>query len=194
MKEIVLEKKTAIIWGVVLGSVIGIAVCTSVWFYTSPDVRNHPLAFLAYWPVACSTRGCVTLASWEEQILLDSGFSAIVGSDPVPARDSLTTAIRRHVVGNAFLRSPVTDTDARRYREEVLHISDIDFLADTSVTSLEEYDELVILPFLQQEALREQYSVETVAELYAQLTNERAVVVLPRNYWWDRESGTVGTP
>lgn len=190
MKQIILSKKAAVVSGIVVGVVLAVVVSGAIWLYRSDDVLGHPLANVSFWPIACTTRGCVSVGQLKHQVGLDQSFASLLEVESPTVASSFTTVVRRHVVEHAFLRSPVTLADARRYREEVLHISEAGSLPDT-LTSLEEYDELVILPFLQQEALREQHSTESMEELYGQLANDRRVWVFPIAYSWESERGAI---
>ncbi len=152
---------------------------------------NHPLAHLRLWPVACSTRGCITTAEWINQHGLALTFARAANQGLPTSSDSLTTAVRRHMVEHAFLRSPVTIADAERYREEVLNTTDAAQLQEILEIDQDSYDSNILLPFLQQEALREQLKVESTQELYGALSADRAVFVLPFYFSWNKEKGEI---
>lgn len=143
------------------------------------------------WPVACTTRGCVTTTSWQEFHRLHTLFAEAVEQPAPSEEEALTAILRRDLVEAAQLRTPVTPADARRYREEILRFRDEALLAETLGLTLAEYDEAVILPFLQQEALKAELAVESTEELYQQLAAERWVAVLPFGLKWDKNSGMV---
>lgn len=156
---------------------------------------RHPLTFGALsrwpWPVACSARGCITTRTWLHHYELESLFAQKAGQGVPAPEETLTTLIRQHIVRKALVPSPVTLADATRYRTEVLHITDVATIADVTGLSLEDYDQQVILPYLQQEALRQQNKVESLDELFVQLARERLVIVLPNNIWWDKTTARV---
>lgn len=142
-------------------------------------------------PAACSTRGCVTRQTWERQQAAASQFAQATNSQaPTPA-EALTTLIRQHLVRYAVVQSPVSLVDAARYREEILNLKETGQLQGALSLSLAEYDERIILPFLQQEALRAQYKVESTDELYAALGRERHIFLFLRNFKWDKSTGKV---
>ena len=151
----------------------------------------HTFAKMGPWPVACTTRGCVTTTAWREFHRLNVLFTQAVEIDEPSDSESLTAVLRRGLVEAAQLRTPVTPADARRYREEILRFRDEALLNETLGLTLAEYDEEVILPFLQQEALKTELAVESTEELYQQLAQERWVIILPFGLKWDKKSGMV---
>lgn len=163
------------------------------WLYVlaSDNLPNGRLATFLPWPVACTMRGCVNTQQWERQQQIAERFAASVQTEAASPEELLTTMVRRHCLAQAFLASPVTPADARRYREEILHFKDEAKLQEVAGLTFAEYDKLVIMPFLQQAALQQQRKVETVDELYASLAQERFVLVLPFHYRWDKEKGRV---
>ena len=162
-----------------------------IWLLATPAPLNHPLVGIPVWPVACTTRGCITSATWVSYHELMNTFAHISEQEEPSPEASLTTAVRRHLVSHAFLRSPVTLKDARRYREEILKITRDDQLQGVVPVSIPTYDKEVVLPLLQQEALRQQNSVESTEELYKTLTEDRPVVILPFVFQWNSDTGSV---
>lgn len=163
-----------------------------LWVVTARDILQHPLHNFP-WPIACSTRGCITSQAWKQHHVTRITFATITKQSlPTPA-ESLTTLLRQHLVTYAFVRPPVTGADARRYREEILNAKSTDRIHNATGQSLEEYDRNVVLPFLLQEALRQQRQAESAEELFAQLAQERRIIVFPRNMYWDRANGRVAT-
>ncbi|MEK7556468.1 MAG: hypothetical protein AAB538_00645 [Patescibacteria group bacterium] len=156
--------------------------------------KNTPRNFLSTlfpWPVVCTTRGCITTHDWGKQLAVSTKFSEVLKEDAPTVEQGLTSAVRRHLVTHSSLPDVATASDARRYREEVLHLKDEKLIQETAGLSLAEYDEEVILPFLQQAALQQQRNAESLEELYRTLSEERAVVVLLFHYRWDKDTGTV---
>jgi hypothetical protein len=113
-------------------------------------------------------------------------FAEATGQTPPSQADALTTVVRQHLVRNAFLRAPVSKQDAVRYREEVLKARDSQAVRDATGLTLDDYDTFVILPLLQQEALRQERRVESLDELFKLLAAERPVFVLAWPLKWDR--------
>lgn len=158
---------------------------------TSSDLPNRRLATFLPWPVACSSRGCVNMRDWEKQQQIANQFATHTKATAPSAEVTLTTAVRRHLLAHAFVTTPVTSTDARRYREEILHLKDEQKIVDISGLSPEDYDMLVVLPFLQQAALQQEHKAESVDELYKELARDRLVLVLPFHYRWANDTGRV---
>jgi len=156
--------------------------------------RNLPsgrLASFLPWPVACSARGCLTTHDWLLQVALMEQFAEVTQQPAPSAETALTTVVRRHLLEHAVLGEPATVADARRYREEILHLKDEALLSEALGVTPEEYDELVVLPFLQQTALQQQKNAESLDELYADVSRERVVAILPFHYRWDKNTGAV---
>lgn len=157
----------------------------------SRDPVAHPLAARFPWPVVCSTRGCITTQGWQRfhQAAVQFG-QATNNQTPTPTA-SLTSLVRQHLVAEAFVRSPVTPADSERYRREILNVTDAASIERLTGLTLAEYDELVVLPYLQQEALAAARHVETTDELFRQLAQERWIVALPARLQWDRNTASV---
>ncbi len=162
-----------------------------LWILASAQPINNPLAGYPLWPVACSTRGCITTSAWSVQHQLGVQFAKATASDAPSPETSLTTAMRRHLVDHASVQQPMTLADARRYREDVLNVKNSGQLQNLLQVELEVYDENVILPYLRQEVLRGQMSVESTEELYGQLSAQRYMAVLPFHFGWNKEKGEV---
>ncbi len=179
--------------GIGAAAIIGLPAVTWlvlwIWLLSAKQPLQHPLASYPLWPVACSTRGCVTSSSWLLQHQLQLAFAQALYQDMPSPEKSLTTAVRQHILAQAFLRSPVTVSEAKRYREEVLHISDREQLKNILDLPLADYDTNVILPLLQQEALRQERKTESREELYGQLSKERLIILLPFQLRWNKDSG-----
>lgn len=148
---------------------------------------------MASWgmPVACTVRGCITNKTVSRQVQLDATFMQILKQRAMSRKESFTTVLRRHLVQHANPPTPATLADARRYREEILHLKDEPAVKEVSGLTLEEYDEFVILPFLQQAALQQQYKTETPEELYAALSRNRFILILQPRLKWDKSTSTV---
>lgn len=187
-----MTKAQKVAWGIALPAIVALALLGGWgWVLGSKEPLKNPIANLWPWPVACTTRGCVTTQAWAHQATLDARFAASVEQAIPSETESLTTAVRRHLLRHAFVVKPVTASDARRYREEILHLKDDTLLQESAGTTAEEYDQLVLVPFLQQAALQQQRNAESVDELYAGLASERWVIVLPFSLRWDQETGSV---
>jgi len=185
------RKKISIGLGSVLAAAVIIYIGGLIWLLASDSVLQHPLAKYPLWPVGCTSRGCVTSASWVNQHNLHLHFAATASIEAPTPEQTLTTLMRRHIINHAFLRSPVTPADAQKYREAVLNIRTQEQLKKLVDVSLADYDRQVIIPFLQQEALRQQNKAESAADLYKQLGQERLVIMLPFHLRWDKDSGQV---
>lgn len=180
-----------------IASVVGIILllvfvsATSMWIFLllSKSPLENSLSSLFPWPIACSARGCITTMSWAQQYTLSQAFAQLTSTGRPSPEQSLTSALRRHIVENAFLRSPVTMGDAKRYRNDILNVKEDNSLKNIVGSGVDEYDQFVIVPFLQQEALRTQYHVESTEELYKQLNKEHPVILLLFKYRWDKEKG-----
>lgn len=161
------------------------------WVLSSDETLSNPVASYAGWPVACSVRGCITTKTWQSHYRTRQAFAKAVEQEAPQPVEALTTLLRQHLVEHAFLRTPVTVREAARYREEILGARDENQILLASGLTVEEYDQLVILPLLQQEALKQQNSVESSQELYHLLAADRSIVVLPWRLRWDSERAEV---
>lgn len=162
-----------------------------VWVLVDSHTPNNFLSQILPWPVACTARGCVTTRAWQQQMAVSERFAAATQTSAQNREEALTSAVRRHIAENAFLQQPVRIADARRYREEILHLKDETLATESVGLSLAQYDKLVVLPFLQQAALQQARKAETLDELYATLSREHYVLILSRDLMWDKENGKV---
>lgn len=180
-------------WG---GGLLVLAVVAWVaawlWVLSGAMPHEHRLSSWPLFPVACTTRGCITSAQWQQQHSRQGQFAVATNSAAPEPRQSLTTAVRQHLVQHAAVQAPATMTDARRYREEVLQAKDPATVERAVGLTLADYDELVVLPLLQQEAIRLERSMESYDELFAALAKERSVGILAWRYRWDTATGSVG--
>lgn len=187
-----MKKFRKVFWGIGAPALILALVLGGwIWILASREPLHNLWARILPWPVVCTTRGCVTTKAWAIQVALSAQYTSRVQEAVPSALESLTTAVRRHLLTHAFVVKPVTVADARRYREEILHLKDEAQIQDVTGVSSEQYDQQVILPFLQQAALQQQRNAESVDELYAGLAQERWVLVLPFHLRWDKDSGSV---
>lgn len=178
-----------------LGGLAGLAVAgwLIVWLLLvgGQEPFVHRLAAWPVFPVACSTRGCISTAQWQRQQETQARFAAATGSEaPTPAQ-SLTTVVRQHLVRHASVRIPATLADARRYREDVLQARDSAAIEQATGMTSAEYDRLAVLPLLQQEAVRLERDIATYDALFEALANERSIVILAWRYRWDGDTGSV---
>lgn len=175
--------------------VTGTAVLIIIGLYLSVILSDQPLnsraASWVPWPVACSTRHCLTTKAWLEHRKIREEFSKKADTLPPSDAEILTTLLRQHLIKYAQQTPSVTLADATRYREEILNLTDISQLSPTLSLSLADYDRQVVLPFLTQENLRQQRFAENGAELWTQLAQERKLIVLLRGLRWDSETATV---
>ena len=98
---------------------------------------------------------------------------------------------RHHLVAHASLQVPVTLGDARRYRTDILQATDESLALETLGLSLAQYDKLVLLPLLTQEALRQERLAESLDDLFHLLAQERLMAALPAELQWDSTNASV---
>lgn len=149
------------------------------------------LVWFPVWPVACSTRGCISSQTWEHNYVVQQHFAQATHTQPPTRERVLTTLIRQHLVAHAVIKSPVTLADARKYREEVLNMHDAATIEKLAGLTPPQYDQQVILPYLQEEALRQQRRSETLDELFKHLSRERWIIILPLHLWWNTDKAEV---
>lgn len=176
-----------LIGGLIL--VLVIVLWVSVLFSKQP--LRHPLISAFPWPIACSRRGCVSSRTWARLWQTQTTFAQTTDTAVPTEAQTLTTAVRRHLVQKALVRSSLSMADVRRYREEVLHLKDPAMAQEHTGLSLTQYDRFVLLPFLQQEELGQRQQVATLPDLFRQLSQERSVFILPRGLVWDIEKAEV---
>ena len=172
-----------------VGTFAAVLIALYLWVLLAPTTAS-PARWLP-WPVACSTRGCITTGSWERQRDLNEAFAKASELEVPAPHDALTTLIRQHLVRFATPTTDVTLSDAARYREDILNVSSTEQLQETLPLTLEEYDELIVLPYLAQESLLQQQRAEGPADLYQKLANERLIIVLPFQLRWNIDTATV---
>lgn len=162
-----------------------------IWLLLSVDAFSHPLSSGA-WPLACSWRmGCISSATWHKHHQARLIFAEVTKSEkPLPIT-TLTSLIRQRLVSNSFLPVPISREDAKRYREKVLEMNEEETVKNTTGLSLKEYDKLVILPLLRQEALRQQKGFNSLDDLFVSLANDNSVYVLSKGLVWDKEKAEV---
>ncbi len=182
---------------IVLAGIIIIPVMVAaglwLWVLATPDPLSNPVATSFPWPIACSTRGCITTTVWHTHLAARQAFLTLTKQPAPTSTEALQTLVRHHLSANAQARSPVTLADARRYREEILNVKNDQAVMTATGLTLAAYDEQVVLPFLQQEALRQQRKVESIEELYIQLAQDRIIVILPFGIGWDKTKAVVTT-
>lgn len=172
-----------------------VVLLTTAGLWLSVLLNRQPLntwaARIAPWPVACTTRGCVTTQQWARAKSLRQTFANTTGFERPADNAILTTLLRQHLVRYAQLRSTVTASAASRYREDVLNIASDEQLLKAAGLTLKEYDEKVIRPFLEEEGVRQARGIEKVEDLWPQLAQQRRVVLLLGRFKWNREAGAV---
>jgi hypothetical protein len=176
---------------VTVGIPIALLAAGWLWILLSPAPLATPIAGWVPWPIACTTHGCISTAAWLRQQQLAQAFAQTTKTDQPAAAETLTSVLRRHMVEAAVLRSPVTLLDATRYRENVLRISSAQQLQTALPISLDTYDSQVVLPYLEQEALKQDRHLATNADLYVALARERFILMLPFHFQWDTHKGVV---
>src|SRR3990167_7454980 len=127
-----------------------------IWVLASHNPVNNPVARFIPWPVACTTRGCITTLDWQRAMKMSSAFAARTNMSAPTPESTLGTLITQHLVHFGQLQNPINASDAKQYRENILNIkNDTDIKTATGLTT-EDYDTYVIEPFLEQESLRQQ--------------------------------------
>lgn len=174
---------------VVAPLIIWLIAYSSILF--SSNILEHPLARIPLFPVLCSSRGCVTTATWVTNHTIQVAFAEATETDAPSLLNSLTTVARQHLVTHASLRVPVTTGDARRYRTDILQATDESLTLETLGLSLADYDQIVILPLLQQEALRQERLAESLDDLFRLLAQERYIGIPPLTLQWDSSAAQV---
>lgn len=142
-------------------------------------------------PIACGSHGCIRTSDLEYQTQYDAAFTRSTTSAVSSKQTILTTLVRRYLVHHAKNTVPLSLTDARKYRNDVLRVNDEAVVKALGFSSFEEYDRLVILPYLIQEALVKQRSLRDTDELYANLAEEQRIFLFVSGYRWDRTRGKV---
>jgi hypothetical protein len=170
-----------------ISSIIILITCTFLYTLSFSD-PNHTLSKF-YWPIACSTRGCVTSHEWVMQRSYDIAFAKKTGKTFPSDASTLTTILRRHLITHAQLQSPISTQDAVRYRTAILHTTDLSLLEPLGITSFAQYDTEIILPFLEQEALMKQKNISNTETLYKDLAGQRKIFLLLFHYHFNTNRG-----
>lgn len=187
-------RRAKVALAIALPAIVGVAFIAGWGTTLARNVTPQgSLATLIPWPVVCTTRGCLTTVDWAKQLVFMSRFAESLKQAAPTKEQALTSAVRRHLIEHVDLPEVATVSDARRYREEILHLKDEKLLQETVGLPFAEYDALVILPFLKQTALQQQYRTESPEELYATLSQKRWVAVLPFHFRWDKDTARVVT-
>ncbi len=142
-------------------------------------------------PIACGSNGCIRNAEAISQEMHDRAFARSTNGHEPNMKEILTTVVRRYLLAHASITSIISISDAARYRTEVLHATDISALEKLGFSSFEEYDKLVLIPFLQQQALMKQRRIESPSALYAQLAQEQSIFLFKNGYRWNTATGEV---
>jgi len=161
------------------------------WVLIAKSTPNNYLSSFGVWPVACTSGGCITSATWQKHYGAMVGFSEITNQQKPTREDSLTTLLLQKLVKKEVSARLITSEDAGRYREEVLKLNDKSIINEGLGLSLEEYDELVVKPLLYQEALAEQWGSGSGEELFVKLGKNRKIFLPMRGLRWDGEGRQV---
>lgn len=143
------------------------------------------------WPAACSTKGCVTTKAWARQNEINQMFTESTNEEPMTTTDALETLLHQHLVEKETSINNVVRADATKYRQEILNLENEEQVQETLGLSLTEYDDLVLVPLLKQEALRQERGLTSPQQLFANLAQHRTIFVLPQSLRWDRATATV---
>ena len=177
--------------GIVALALFGLWFIFWVWILVSPSTPANKLSGWPGWPVACTSHGCISSATWNKHSLAMEGFAQLTDTDRPTKADSLTTLVRQQLVKDNLSGRLITKKDAKRYREEVLKINSEDAIKEGFGLTIDEYDKLVIIPLLEQEALLEQLKMGSRNELFTALAKKHKVFILLRSLGWDKEKAQV---
>lgn len=176
-------------------AVVGLLILTILTLWGWVLISSQPLSAtptrLMPWPVACSTRGCITTTTIRHYADIGRKYSDHTGRNHLTDMETLTILIHQHLVHYAQVKQPISLADATRYRESVLNLTQEAAIAEATGLTPIEYDQLVVLPFLEQENVRQSRQAESTTDLWQQLANERWMVVLPLTWKWDVDTATV---
>lgn len=188
-----MTQRQVLLWGLggIGGTFLLLLVGAYAWVLLAREPLSTPVSRWLPWPVACSTRGCITTRRWHDYLQATERFAQATRAEAPSSATVLTTLIRQHLAHHAHLRSPVSRADAIRYRQEILHAENEEQVQEYTSLSLAQYDEQVLIPLLEQESLRQQRKAETPDDLYAQLAAERWVAVLPWFLAWDSTTASI---
>lgn len=178
---------------ILIGGLLVVLVLGGSWLAVlfARHPTQHPLAGVFPWPVVCTTRGCITSTAWVRQQALVKTFVEAVHEPLPPEEEALTTLVRQHLVSKALLQEVVKLEDAARYRREVLRLKDGTVTRQLSTLSPEDFDRAIALPFLQQEALRQQLKLEPEQDLFVHLARDRWISLLTWHFRWDANKAEV---
>ncbi|HSX24728.1 MAG TPA: hypothetical protein VLG69_02055 [Candidatus Andersenbacteria bacterium] len=182
--------KRIVIW-IFVACVLLLLFIGSELYVVSRSNPNSRIVSSFPWPIACSLRGCITSKDWALQRSYDTAFAQKT-SKMIPSESStLTTILRRHLISHANLQSSITPQDAVKYRTAILHTTDIATIRPLGMSSFDQYDTTIILPFLQQEALMKQNNIPDTEILYKNLAHQRPIFLLLFHYHWNTDRGEV---
>jgi hypothetical protein len=105
--------------------------------------------------------------------------------------DSLTSGVRYLLAEGEVQGTLPTLTEAARYRQDILNLTDENLLQRYTGFTAADYDRYVLLPFLYQEMVRQQRSVASPEALYHDLAQEQRVIILSRALIWDTDKAAV---
>jgi hypothetical protein len=142
-------------------------------------------------PIACGTHGCIRDIDFRKQHLYDVAFAHSTNSHEPSTQATLTTLMRRYLLTHISSAYSIPLGDAAKYRDDVLHITDSRIVNTLGFSSLQEYDQAVLVPFLTQEALMKERHTDTPAALYRQLAEEQLLILLKPGYTWEKQTGEV---
>lgn len=142
-------------------------------------------------PIACGSHGCIRQTDVATQQAYDSAFARSTNARDVSEQATLTTLVRRYLLTHTSTTSSVSLDDAARYRTDILHTTDAAAVRQLGFSSLEEYDTVVLVPFLTQEALMKQRAITSPSVLYKQLAQEQRIFLFKKGYVWDKANGEV---
>src|SRR3989344_3113982 len=142
-------------------------------------------------PIACGSHGCIRKSDIAAQRVYDNAFARSTNSHEPVEQATLTTLVRRYLITHATTTSSVSLTDAELYRADILHATDPEIVQKLGFASFEEYDRLVLVPFLQQEALMKERHIKNPSALYARLAQEQSIFLSMNGYKWNKATGEV---
>lgn len=142
-------------------------------------------------PIACGSHGCIRATDATAQHRYDSAFARSTNGQEPSEQAVLTTLVRRYLLAHAATTSSVSLNDAAQYRTEILHATDPKILKKLGFSSFEEYDKLVLVPFLQQDSLMKERHADNPSVLYARLAQEQSIFFFKKGYRWNKATGEV---
>ena len=142
-------------------------------------------------PVACGSHGCIRVVDATAQREYDSAFARSTNAKQPSEQEIFTTLLRRYLLTHAATTSSVSLRDAVQYRTDILHTTDPAIVQMLGFSSFEEYDKLVLVPFLQQEVLMKERRIDTPSALYTRLAQEQSIFLFKTGYKWNKATGEV---